>query len=106
MRKLLILAALIAAVGLVVYAGGLVMAFQSSQALAPTGQVSKCEQIFMNLDSGNKGYLTYDDFRAGDGVGKTGYTQNGGTYSSFLSADAKGDGRLTMGEFCAWKTRP
>lgn len=106
MRKLLILVALFAVVGLVVYTGGRVMAFQSGQALSPEGNVSKCEQIFKNLDAGNKGYLTYNDYRAGDGLGKTGYTQNGSTYSSFLSADTRGDGRLTMGEFCAWKSRP
>jgi len=106
MRMLLVAVALMAVVGLAVYTGAGVMAFQSGQALSPEGNVSKCEQVFKNLDSGGKGYLTYNDFRAGDGLGKhKGYGQIGGTHSAFMSADTKGDGHLTMGEFCAWKNR-
>lgn len=107
MNKYLLMLALFAAVGLLGFVGGKALSFESGHAMDPAGNVSMCEQEFKSLDTTDKGYLTYNDFRAEDSLGKIkGEAPIGNTYTSFLAADTKGDGRLTQGEFCAWKNRP
>ncbi len=106
MNKFFVFVALFGAIGLVALVGGRAMSFESGHAMQPMGAVTGCEQEFKNLDSGDKGYLTYYDFRGDDSIGKIkGNAPIGNSYTRFLSADSRGDGRLTMGEFCSWKNR-
>jgi hypothetical protein len=71
-----------------------------------SGEMTTCDVKFMEMDSGNKGYITYDEFRAEyDGVGirnsrPAGLSPAGNYYSVFTSLNSSKDGMLTMEQFC------
>jgi hypothetical protein len=84
---------------------GLAMALDTSHRMATT-----CDDRFKAIDSSNKGYINYGEFRAAfDGVGTrsgrpAGPSEAGKYYSVFTAMNTTGDGMVTERQFCAYET--
>jgi hypothetical protein len=75
------------------------------------GAQSTCPQTFKQY-SGDKGYMSQEDFKQYWATGHTGVDTESqaftsGAYSAFLSANTSHDNQLTQSEFCSWlKNQP
>jgi hypothetical protein len=96
----------IVTVMVVVFVAVLLALGSGSVKAASTGAMAKCEQQFKSLDVGNRGYLAPEQIHEGmyghahKGLGPTGKGD-----SVFTSMDTNKDNKVTLEEFCAWKTR-
>jgi len=82
-----------------------------AKAMSTSSNTAGCEDRFRDLDSGNKGYINYGEFRAAyDGVGTrsgrpAGPSDAGKYYSVFTAMNTSGDGMVTEEQFCAYEAR-
>ena len=106
MRMLFIIVAVVAVVTATALGSGYVLA-KSTYAPGAQGQAAvDCERQFRQMDSGQKGYLSFWDFK--DGTygpgGHMGLAPTGSAQSSFASADITPDNMVSVQEFCEWKS--
>ena len=110
MKNLYAVLAVMILITAVMFGSGYVFARTALNSMSTySGQeMSNCQKNFSNLDSGGKGYLSLWDFKDGT-YGPGGHmglnSSTGSAEGAFASADRKGDGRLTLEEYCSWKSR-
>ncbi len=89
--------------GLILFLG--LMAVGNGRAMAESAkQKAACNLQFSQLDSGQKGYLTRQDFDRGwsGPLGNRNMGPYGNPQSGFAAADKNANGRLSPGEYCDW----
>ena len=110
MKTLLVVFAVVAVITAMLLGSGYVLARTGGNVYGGGGggqAALGCERHFGTLDSGNKGYLSYWDFKdgwSGPG-GHMGLAPTDASGTVFASADRNGDNQLTAQEFCEWKGR-
>ena len=113
MKVVLGIFAAMAVLGVIILGSGYVSA-RSAANMMPGNQGTQvqtsynCERNFNTLDSGNKGYLSYWDYKAGTyGTGgHKGLAPSGDAQNRFASADVNRDNLLSKQEYCEWTNRP
>lgn len=109
MKTLLVVLAVVAVIAAMALGSGDVLARTAGTTYGGGGGQAAigCENQFGTLDSGNKGYLSYWDFKdgwSGPG-GHKGLAPTDSSGNAFATADRNVDNQLSAQEFCEWKGR-
>ncbi len=97
---------LVLAMGLLFFGAAHAFAAEGGYGSDQLAMMRQCELDFQRMDIGDRGYITYNDFRhEWEGHSRIGPAPSGNAYSAWTSIRSDDPQRVTQREFCMWRGR-